>query len=78
MDLEPAAWFIRRCHHHGFRHRFSESEALRRLFVNASLWCAGLEGKIPRKADINLVGSYHPRSFLDEQYDQGIHPLDLQ
>ena len=41
-----------------------ESEALRRLFVNAALWAVGREALIPEKSDVRLVGDYHPTSFL--------------
>jgi len=53
------------------------SEPLRRLLVNASFWAVGLEGKIPPRADVRIVGTYNPRSFLDEDYTKGIHPADL-
>ena len=55
-----------------------QNEALRRLFVDAALWCVGRESKIPSKADVTLVGNYRPRFFLDEEYDRGLRPLDLQ
>ncbi|MGA7408990.1 MAG: ThuA domain-containing protein [Bryobacteraceae bacterium] len=53
------------------------NEAFRRLLVNAAFWAIGLETRIPAKADVGLVGTYHPRSFLDEDYTRGIHPSDL-
>jgi type 1 glutamine amidotransferase len=40
------------------------NEALRRLFVNAALWAVGRDGQIPEKSDVELVGDYHPTSFL--------------
>ncbi len=54
-----------------------ESEALRRLLVNATSWAVGLEAKIPPHADVRIVGTYQPRSFLDEGYTKGVHPADL-
>ena len=54
-----------------------ESEALRRLFVNATFWTVGLETKIPSKADVSIVGEYHPHSFLSEDYTHGVKPKDL-
>ena len=33
-----------------------ESEGLRRLLVNASYWCVGLEKKIADKANVDIVG----------------------
>ncbi len=53
------------------------NEAFRRLLVNAAFWAVGLEAKIPAKADVRIVGTYHPRSFLDEDYTKGVHPSDL-
>lgn len=54
-----------------------ESEALRRLLVNATYWTVGLEKKIPAKADVSIVGEYHPHSFLSEDYTHGVKPSDL-
>jgi hypothetical protein len=54
-----------------------ENAALRRLLVNAAYWAVGLENKIPPKADVDLVGEYHPRSFMDEGHMQGVKPSDL-
>jgi hypothetical protein len=34
-----------------------DSEGFRRLFVNAAYWCTGLEGQIPEKSNVDLVGS---------------------
>ena len=39
------------------------NEGLRRLLVNASYWCVGLEAKIPARADVDLVGEYKPSPF---------------
>jgi hypothetical protein len=54
-----------------------ESEGLRRLIVNATYWAAGLGEKIPGKADVDFVGEYHPRSFLDPEYTKGLRPDQL-
>ena len=54
-----------------------ESEALRRLLVNASYWAVGLENKIPAKADVELVGVYRPHSFMAKDYTKGVRPQDL-
>jgi hypothetical protein len=53
------------------------SEQLRRLLVNATYWAVGLEGKIPAQADVDLVGDYHPHSYLSETYTKGVKPSDL-
>jgi hypothetical protein len=54
-----------------------ENEGLRRLLVNATYWAVGLEKKIPAKADVDLVGEYHPHSYLSETYTKGVKPSDL-
>jgi hypothetical protein len=54
-----------------------ESEALRRLLVNAAYWTLGLEKQIPAKADVALVGEYHPHSYTSETYTKGVKPADL-
>ncbi len=54
-----------------------ETEALRRLLVNAVYWALGMESKIPAKADVALVGIYSPHSFLSEVYTAGVKPSDL-
>lgn len=54
-----------------------ENEALRRLLVNAAYWAVGLKDKIPTKADVRLVGPYHPHPFLSPDYTRGVKPSDL-
>jgi type 1 glutamine amidotransferase len=54
-----------------------ESEALRRLLVNAVYWAVGFDQKIPEKTDVRLVGKYHPHSFLSSNYSTGVKPSDL-
>jgi hypothetical protein len=54
-----------------------ESEALRRLLVNATYWAVGLDMKIPAKAEVDLVGEYHPHSFTSKDYTKGVRPKDL-
>lgn len=54
-----------------------ENEALRRLLVNATYWAVGLETRIPRKANVALVGDYHPRPFTSEEHMKGVKPEEL-
>ena len=54
-----------------------ENESLRRMLVNATYWAVGLEERIPAKADVDLVGQYHPHSFLSKDYARGLRPPDL-
>ncbi len=53
------------------------SDQLRRLLVNATYWTLGMENKIPAKADVDLVGDYHPHSYHSETYTHGVKPSDL-
>jgi hypothetical protein len=53
------------------------NEGLRRLLVNATYWTVGLENQIPAKADVALVGDYHPHSYLSETFTAGLKPSDL-
>jgi hypothetical protein len=52
------------------------SEGLRRLLVNASFWCLGLEDKIPARANVDIVGEYHPTNFGYGKYTKGVKPSD--
>jgi hypothetical protein len=54
------------------------SEGLRRLLVNASYWCVGLEDKIPARADVALVGQYEPSPFsFFGKFKASVKPSDL-
>ena len=53
-----------------------ESEGLRRLLVNASYWCLGLEDKIPACADVRTVGEYQPTPFGFGKYKSGVRQAD--
>lgn len=55
-----------------------ENAALRRLLLNASLWCLGLEDKISAELDVSLVGDYHPSKFGFGGYVKGKRPADYQ
>jgi len=61
----------------GYGDDFKE-EGLRRLFVNACYWCAGLEEQISAQADVSLVGSYAPRKSNFGGYRRGVTPADRQ
>ncbi len=54
------------------------SEGFRRLLVNASYWCAGLEGKIPARAKVDFVGEFKPTWFGFGQHKKGVKPADLK
>lgn len=51
-----------------------KSEDLRRLLVNAAFWCTGLENKIPEKADVDVIGEYHPTMFGYNLFKKGVRP----
>ena len=53
-----------------------QSEGLRRLIVNGAYWAVGLEGKIPAKNNVDLVGEYKPTSFGFNKYTKGVKPAD--
>ncbi|HTM54104.1 MAG TPA: ThuA domain-containing protein [Pirellulales bacterium] len=54
------------------------SEGLRRMLVNACYWGAGLEDKIPPKANVELVGKYEPTPFGFGTFVKGVRPRDLK
>jgi hypothetical protein len=51
-------------------------EGLRRLLVNAAYVAVGLE--VPTKADVGLVGEYHPSKYGFDGFVRGVKPADLQ
>ena len=53
-----------------------QSEGLRRLLVNAAYWCVGMEEKIPKKANVDLVGPYKPLPFGFRKYKKAVKPAD--
>ena len=53
-----------------------QSEALRRLVVNAAYWCVGMDDKIPAKADVELVGKYHALPFGAGKFRKNVLPAD--
>ena len=50
------------------------AEGTRRLLVNACYWAAGLEGKIPDKSNVELVGDYQPSNFKPGGFKPGVKP----
>lgn len=51
-------------------------ENLRRLFVNACYWAAGLEDEIPARGEVGFVGPYHPSPFGFGGFVKGRRPED--
>ena len=57
------------------------AEGTRRMLVNAVYWALGMEGRIPAKSDVRLVGEYRPSAFgfrRLEDWLPGKRPSDLQ
>ncbi len=52
------------------------SAGFRRLLVNAVYWCTGMEGTIPRRAAVGIVGDYAPLPFGFGTFKKGLRPAD--
>lgn len=56
-----------------------EFEGTRRLIVNGCLWAVGLEGKIPAKTNVEIVGEYKPTAFkFFKEWPGKAKPEDLK
>ncbi len=53
------------------------STGLRRLVVNACLWCLGEGEKISEQNNVKIVGDYQPTPFGFDGFTRGVHPHDL-
>lgn len=53
------------------------NEGVRRLLVNGVYWAAGLERKIPRRANVDFVGAYQPSPFGFDGFRKGVKPAAL-
>lgn len=54
------------------------NEGLRRVLINASFWCLGMEDKIPEKANVDFIGEYKPTQFKFKGFKTGVKPEDLK
>lgn len=52
------------------------SEGLRRLLVNASFWCLGMESKIPARANVAIVGEFKPTFYGFGKFIKNMKPAD--
>ena len=52
------------------------AEGTRRMLVNATYWCVGLEGKIPEKSKVDIVGKFEPTKFGFGGFVKGMKPAD--
>jgi len=53
-----------------------KSEGVRRLLVNGIFWAAGMEDKIPERADVAFVGEYDPSNIGFGTHKVGVMPAD--
>ncbi len=54
------------------------SEAVRRMIVNATLWCVGREANITDDLNVSIVGSYDPTPFGFGTHVRGKRPEDYR
>ncbi len=84
----PIAWARERALENGKRQRVVCSTIgasvdlgsydLRRFFVNATYWAAGLEARIPAASRADVVGEYAPTMFGFGTFTKGIKPSALR
>jgi type 1 glutamine amidotransferase len=53
-----------------------KSEGFRRLLINATYWCLGMEDEIPARAKVDFVGEYDPNPIGIGQFKKGLKPAD--
>jgi hypothetical protein len=54
------------------------ADGTRRMIVNAAYWCLGMEGQIPGKNNVDIVGDWAPTKFGFNAYKKGVKPQDLK
>lgn len=54
------------------------SEGVRRMIVNATLWCMGMEKEIEADADVSFVGPYNPSTFSFNPSITDAKPSDIR
>jgi hypothetical protein len=54
-----------------------ECVGVRRLLVNASYWCLGMENAINSSSNVAIVGDYQPQPFGNNRFVKGVRPADL-
>jgi type 1 glutamine amidotransferase len=52
-------------------------EGTRRMLVNACFWALQLEGEIPDKSKVDIVGEFDPQPFKNNGFKKGVKPADL-
>lgn len=53
-------------------------EGVRRMVVNATLWCMGMEDEIKADADVSFVGPYNPTTFSFRPSITDAKPADIK
>jgi type 1 glutamine amidotransferase len=53
------------------------AEGTRRMLVNASYWCVGLEERIAAKSNVEIVGEFKASPFGNNKYKKGVRPSQL-
>jgi hypothetical protein len=54
------------------------SEGVRRMYINATLWCMGMEEHIKADADVSFVGPYNPSTFSFKPSVKDAKPGDIE
>lgn len=54
------------------------SEGVRRMIINATLWCMGMEDQIKADADVSFVGPYNPSTFSFKPSITDAKPSDIE
>lgn len=55
-----------------------ESRDLRRMIINASFWCLGMENEVKEDMNVDYVGEYHPTKFGFDNFKRGLKPADFR
>ena len=54
------------------------SEGVRRMIINATLWCMSMEDEIKADADVSFVGPYNPTTFSFKPSVKDAKPGDIE
>ncbi len=54
------------------------NEGVRRMLINATLWCLKMEDAIKADADVSFVGPYHPTTFSFKPSITDARPSDIE
>lgn len=54
-----------------------EADGTRRMLVNASYWCVGLEDRIPAMSNVDIVGEFKASRFGNNIFKKNVYPSQL-